>query len=330
MKHLFIINPTAWKVQGHVAQVKEEIDACFRNYPQLSYAIHVTRWSRDAVGYIKRFCQQESGLVRIYAVGGVGTLFEVVNGAMGLPNVQVACYPLGQNNSFARVFCGNDFHIFRDLENLVFADAAPMDVICCNHSYCLSFSFCGAEALAGVQGDELVTRTRFMPPDLCYAYAGVSTLWRPGILQNYSITLDDRLSLDGDYISAFIANQPFYGYKLCPGVDAVPNDGLLNLYLWRRPPPATTLKILRDYLRGQYQKWRNYVLHYPFKRLSIASDDLIAISLDGEFSYATTVEYEIIPDGLDFVCPTGTEVKNLLADIRKASLLSSATTAAGA
>ncbi|MDR1888794.1 MAG: hypothetical protein LBQ81_05360 [Zoogloeaceae bacterium] len=317
MKHLFIINPVAWKVQGRVAQVKEEIEACLRNYPQLSYAIHVTRWSRDAVGYIKRFCQQEPGLVRIYAVGGVGTLFEVVNGAIGLPNVQVACYPLGRNNSFVHAFCGDDFHVFCDLENLVFADVTPVDAICCNRSYCLSFSFFGAEALADVQSDDLIARTRFIPPPLCHAYAGARALLRPGMLQHYSITLDGRLSLDGDYLSAFVANQPFYGYGMRPGIDAVPNDGLLNLYLWRRLPPVPLLKIFRDYLRGQSHKWRNQILHYPFKRLSITSDDLIAISLDGEFSYATTVEYEIIPDGLDFVCPAGTKVQNLSADIHR-------------
>ncbi|GHT92570.1 hypothetical protein AGMMS49545_10320 [Betaproteobacteria bacterium] len=317
MKHLFIINPTAWNIRGRVAQVKEEIDACLKHYPQLSYVIHVTRWSRDAVGFIKRFCRQEPGLVRIYSVGGVGTLFEVVNGAMGLPNVQVACYPMGRNNSFARAFCGRDFHIFRDLENLVFANAMPMDVICCNHNYCLSFSFCGTEALAGVHGDELMARTRFLPPGLCYAYASVAALSRASALQHYNITLDDRLSLDGDYLSAFIANQPFYGYDFHPGVDAIPNDGLLNVYLWRRPPWVNMPQVLRDYLKGQYYKWRNYIVHYPCKRLSITSDDLIAISLDGEFSYATTVEYEIIPDGLDFVCPAGMEVRNLLAATRR-------------
>jgi diacylglycerol kinase family enzyme len=308
MKHLFIINPAAWKVQGRVAQVKEEIEACFRNYPQLSYAIHVTRWSRDAVGYIKRFCQQEPGLVRIYAIGGVGTLFEVVNGAMGLPNVQVACYPLGRNNSFVRAFCGgDDFQVFHHLENLIFADVAPVDVICCNHSYCLSFSCFGAEALAGARSDDLVDRTRFFPPDLCYAYAGFSILLRPGTLQHYNIMLDDKLRLEGDYLSAFVANQPFCGDRLCPGIDAAPNDGLLNLYLWRRPPSLSLPRIFRDYLQGRYYKWRDYVLHYPVKRLSITSDDLIAISLDGEFSYAATVDYEVIPDGLDFVCPAGAD-----------------------
>jgi diacylglycerol kinase family enzyme len=316
MKHLFIINPTAWRIRGRVAQVKEEIEACLRNYPQLSYDIHVTRWRRDAVGYIKRFCQQEPGLVRIYAVGGVGTLFEVVNGAMGLPNVQVACYPLGRNNSFVRTFCGDDFHVFRALENLVFAEVAPMDVICCNGSYCLGFSFFGAEALVDVQSGELVART-FFPPELCHVYAGVSALSRASVLQHYNVTLDDRLCLDGDYLSAFIANQPFYGYGMCPGIDAVPNDGLLNLYLWRPLPRMARLKIFRDYLRGQYYRWRNYIQHYSFKRLSIASDDLIAISLDGEFSYAATVEYEIMSDALDFVCPAGAEVRNLFADIRR-------------
>jgi diacylglycerol kinase family enzyme len=323
MKHLFIVNPTAWKVRGRVAQVKEDIEACFRNYPQLSCNIHVTRWRRDAVGYIKRFCRQEPGLVRIYAVGGVGTLFEVVNGAMGLPNIQVACYPLGRNNSFIHAFRAEGFHVFCELENLVFADAAPVDVIRCNGSYCLGFSFFGAEALADVQSGDLVART-FFPPGLCHAYAGVSALSRSSALQHYSVTLDDRLCLDGDYLSAFVANQPFYGYGMCPGIDAAPNDGLLNLYLWRPLPRMTRLKIFRDYLRGQYYRWRNYILHYPFKRLSIASDDLIAISLDGEFSYATTLEYEIMPDALDFVCPANTKVQNLFADIRRNPSLATA------
>ncbi|MDR0616136.1 MAG: acylglycerol kinase family protein, partial [Synergistaceae bacterium] len=96
MKHLFIVNPASVGVKAKKNEIVGKISAFFADYPDIGYDIYMTRWKRDAVGYVRRYALASDEFVRVYAVGGTGTLFEVINGAIGLPNVQVACYPLGR------------------------------------------------------------------------------------------------------------------------------------------------------------------------------------------------------------------------------------------
>lgn len=307
MKHLFIINPVAKGVVDCLPEIRAEIEGCFAHYPWLSYDIHITRWQRDAVGFIKRYCQKEPGLVRIYAVGGNGILYEVVNGAFGLPNVQVACYAKSGegDHPFVRSLGKNAGALFESLSELVFAETRQIDLIRCDDSYALTFSMFGVEAMANSLGEEMLSNYRVIPLDVCYVYAVLYHIFRSDMKQKYQILLDDKTLLQGNFVSALIANQPCYGRSFRPGVDARPDDGMLDLYLWGRIPRIGALRIVTDYMRGYYQKWPEYIQHHGFRKMKLQSDDLIAISLDGEFSYRTELEYEILPSALDFVCPEG-------------------------
>ncbi|MCL2020679.1 MAG: hypothetical protein FWG81_00870 [Betaproteobacteria bacterium] len=307
MKHLFIINPVARGVANYLPDICAEIESCFVHYPWLSYDIHVTRWQRDAVGFIRRYCQKEPGLVRIYAVGGNGILYEVINGAIGLPNVQIAYYAKNKEGDhvFVRSLGKNATLLFESVSDLIFAETRQVDLIRCDNSYALSFSMFGVEAMANILGEELFAKYRIIPLDTCYFYAAMYNILRSGTEQDYRITLDDEVALEGKFMSALIANQPCYGRAFCPGIDASPDDGALDLYLWGQIPRIGAMKIMNDYMYGRYHKWPEYIRHHRFQKMTIESDDLIAISLDGEFFYRTEAEYEILPSALDFVCPEG-------------------------
>jgi len=305
MKHLFIINPVARGVENHLADIRAEIDSCFVHYPWLSYDIHVTRWQRDAVGFIRNYCQKDPGLVRIYAVGGGGVLYEVINGAMGLPNVQVAYYARDRESGHAFIRSLGETLLFESVSDLIFAETKQVDLIRCNDKYALSFSMLGVEAMANVVGEGLFSRYRIVPSDAYYFSAVMFNIFRSGNEQNYRILLDDETALEGKFLSALIANQPCHGRTFCPGIDASPDDGMLDLYLSRQMPRVKALKIMNDYLYGRYKKWPEYIQHYRFRKMNFKSDDLIAVSLDGEFFYQKELEYEIIPGALDFVCPKG-------------------------
>jgi len=324
MKHLFIINPLARGVVNCLPEIRAEIEGCFAHYPWLSYDIHVTRWQRDSEGFIRHYCQKEPGLVRIYAVGGNGILYEVINGAMGLPNVQVACYAKSGkgDHPFVRSLGKHAGALFESVSELVFAKTRQIDLIRCNDSYALTFSTFGVEAMAGTFGEELLSKSSLISLDFCYLYAILYHIFHSDSKQKYRVLLDDETVLEGCFLSALIANQPCYGRTFCPGVDAHPDDGLLDLYLWNQIPRIGALKIMVDYLRGHYRKWPEYIQHYRFRKMKLQSNDLIAISLDGEFSYRTELEYEILPGALDFVCPEG--VMNLEQKVGKDSALDSA------
>ena len=112
MKHIFVINPAAG--QGKALNfIKPKIEEVCAKY-SLDYDIHVTEKQGEGIEYVKnRAASGEE--IRFYACGGDGTLYDVVNGAFGYKNVQVAVIPLGSGNDFIRLFGSKeDFLVLED------------------------------------------------------------------------------------------------------------------------------------------------------------------------------------------------------------------------
>ncbi|MDR2073102.1 MAG: acylglycerol kinase family protein, partial [Spirochaetaceae bacterium] len=135
MKHLFIINPKAGKANGRIPEIKNDIQSFFAGRPEVDYTIHVTRWKRDASGYTLRYASDTREIVRIYALGGNGTFYEIINGAVGLPNVQIAWYPLGKNNSLLHSFGPEHLPAFQSLMNLSLSPVGTIDTIKVGNNY---------------------------------------------------------------------------------------------------------------------------------------------------------------------------------------------------
>jgi diacylglycerol kinase family enzyme len=258
------------------------------------------------VGYVRKYAEASDEFVRVYAMGGSSTLFEVINGVVGLPNVQVAHYPLGHGNSFLRGFAGDKFHLFKSLRNLIFSGVTEMDVIRCGHNYGIAFGLLGIESQACRDGDKLMEMFG-VTSDICYLLAGVYNLLFHDPMQNYRISLDGR-NMDGDYMGIFVANEPYYGAGLKPGSDARPNDGFFDAYLIKNVPMAKLPQGLLDYIRGGYAKWPEFVSHYRGRSLRVSSDKTMCVSLDGEFFYDMSIDFELLPSAIDFVCPEGVDL----------------------
>ncbi|MDR1445422.1 MAG: hypothetical protein LBI90_00860 [Treponema sp.] len=304
MKHLFIINPKAKMLKDKIGDFAAGIRTFFSSYPQLEYDIHITRWKRDAVGFTRRYVSMADSLVRVYAVGGNGTLFEVVNGVQGLPNVQIAVYPMGTNNSFLYTF-GREAVLrhFRSLRNLVFSHVINVDVMRIGNNFSINASLVGVEAMGYQRGAEIYEKLP-MPINFCYQSAGVLEIIKKGKnrSQDYRIELDGK-NLNGSYLSLTVANSPCYGKGLPGPFDAKIDDGLLDIYLIKDIPKLLIPRIINDYHHGLYTKWKLYISHYTGRSLSISSDTVMSIVFDGEVFYDTSVRYEIVPRAIDFVYP---------------------------
>src|SRR5215471_12261634 len=122
MRHLFIINPATKIIKGKTKPVRDRISAFFAEYPEIKYDIHVSKWCRDAVILIQDYIAGGTDeTVRIHAIGGTGTLFEVINSVVGLANVEVASHPYGKANTFLRYFGNKNVKLFHSLKNQVFS-----------------------------------------------------------------------------------------------------------------------------------------------------------------------------------------------------------------
>jgi diacylglycerol kinase family enzyme len=304
MRHLFVINPKAYLLKERTGEVIREIRAFFANYPRILYDIHVTRWKRDAVGFTRRYVSGAPEIVRVYAVGGMGTVFEVLNGVFGLPNVQITTWPFGIDNAFIHYFGKDIRERFFSLRNLVFSGVSSFDVIRCGNNYGICAGFMGLEAFASQRGETILKNL------------GWAANWSSGIYLasalfsgpqkewelSYKI-LVDGLPLHGKYISVLVANQPYYAKGLNPAVDAEPNDGVLDIYLVRNVPGLKLLAMASDYVHGRYRKWPRAVSHFRGKTITVTSQEVMSICIDGELFYDASVEYEVIPHAVDFVCP---------------------------
>jgi diacylglycerol kinase family enzyme len=301
MKHLFIINPEAMKNRGKVSELKNEIESFFSCNKHLEYDIHVTRWNRDATGYVRNYVRQARQAVRVHSCGGAGTLFEVVNAAAGLKGVQVAAYPLGASNEFLAYFGRDKEYLFRSIQSQVASGTTPIDTIRHGNLHGISHVLVGMEARSNRDGLLMLERTK-LPADFCYTWPAILEMLS-GESKGQKFTIDlDGMPLGSKYITMLIANSPVYGKDMCPAIDAHPNDGLFNVYMMVSMNRFKALATVPVYLSGNYRKIPNRVLHYSGKKIKISSDEVMCYSFEGETFYEESIELEIIHHSINFVC----------------------------
>jgi diacylglycerol kinase family enzyme len=282
-----------------------EIRDLFSNYPEIHYDIHITRWKRDALGFARRYVSNTPEIVRVYTIGGTGTLFEVISGVTDLPNVQIAHYPMGVNNTMLRSLGGDGISRCRSLRNLTFADTIALDAIRVGHNFAFSLVTLGAEAMIYRRGEVLYARTKFASERVCCFLAGLYLLIRNQLpSQHYRVEIDG-VKVDGDYVNISIANSSWYTSSIHPATEARPDDGFLDIYLYKAGNRLQILRPALDYLYGNYGKWPNRISHFRGKTISVSSDTFMWICNDGEIFFDTSIRSELIPGAVNFVFPKG-------------------------
>lgn len=300
MRHFFVVNPVCTRIKNRTEAVLRQIHEAMRG---ADYDVHVTKWSRDALGACRGYALKAAGeTVRVHVLGGTSTHFEAVNGIVDLPNVELALYPMGRTNIFLHYYGVNNEHHFASIEKQTSARVIPIDAFRCNHNYGISNVLIGYEAYVDYKGDALIEKTG-LQSDLSYLFAAVRDLYSRRFYQYYRVEFDGQV-LDGEYLTILVANQPWYSTGMCPAItDAHPDDGLAEIYLTGKTDPFKRPFILTRYLSGQYRRYPDVFTHRSGKRLKISSDQVMWLSVDGEIFYGNHIEYEIIPGAIRFVYP---------------------------
>ena len=140
MKHLFVINPHSFRKKRY-DHIVTEIDNRSREERDFFYDIYVSRYPRDAVvavsNYIKKVALDE--IVRVYAVGGDGILFDCLNGIINHPNAELTNVPYGKANDFLRGCFGiKAKELFRDIKTLSKGQVHLVDAMQCGTNYAIN------------------------------------------------------------------------------------------------------------------------------------------------------------------------------------------------
>lgn len=298
MKHIFIVNPAAGKGKSN-EEIRAKINS-FCTEKGLDYEIVVTKACRDAIDIVRtRAASGEE--MRFYACGGDGTLYEVVNGAYGFKNVQVAVIPLGSGNDFVRLFGGKE--AFLEIGNVIEGIPVNLDVIKCGDEIAINQCSMGLDAEVCARQADFKKLPAMSGEGAYYAASLYSLLFK--VKNRFTITVDDNEPFTQDCIFCVGANSRWYGGGFMAAPKAMPDDGLLDFIIVEKNCSRLKLvTLLNQYKAGKHLDW-DMTKFVRGKKLTIHCDTPAAVNVDGECSYVTDAVFEIVENGITFVVPKG-------------------------
>jgi len=312
MKHFFVINPHSFNTVKNIKNIQDEIENCFSSKQKTEYTIYFSRRPRDSIAVVHRYMLSISDdeIVRIYAVGGDGILFDCLNGMVNFPNAELTSIPYGNANDVVRAFGQDAIPMFRNIKNLINAPSRPMDIIHYGANYALNEANVGIVGLTMCYANQILRKKisqwkrRFVHN--IYTYSALKSIFNKEVRnQYYKIKLDGN-DFSGNYSNIHIANCSCSGGNMIPSPYAVPNDGQLEVIFVCANKINDLLTTIGDYQKGRFEKHVVF-RHAQCTALEIESDKPLRLQLDGEGFFAHELKLRIIPGGIKFVAPEGME-----------------------
>jgi diacylglycerol kinase family enzyme len=309
MDHLFIVNPGSFFKKAQMDRTVSDIKSYFEGKSESNFSIHISRFPRDAVIVIRKYLMQTlpETRVRVYAVGGDGILFDCLNGMVGWDNAELASMPCGKkkSNDFIRAFGDKNVDLFKSLELQTTAPTIPIDLIYYGNNYSINLCSVGMESASMIQMADIQGRFRkwltlfpsFYP--LLFIIGGIISLFDQKLLyQYYEVDIDGE-DYSGHYASINISNGPCCGGDKCIIPIAIPDDGLLDMLLYKSSGTLRMLLNINRYVHGK-SRAKDIILKRG-RRISIRSLEPLRINMDGEVFFDTNISVEVVPGKVQFV-----------------------------
>lgn len=236
--------------------------------------------------------------------GGDGTLHAVVN-ALGpdFPATPLAVLPLGTGNDFCRT-------LGVPLDPLPAADLFPagerrgIDVVRVEGAACCRFAI---NAVTGgfsgrVAADVTGELKGFWGP-LAYLRGALGTVIDPP-RHRLTVRFDGGPAEVFDALNLVVANGRTAAGGLSVAPRANPEDGLLDVVIVRSGDTLDLSIVAARLMEGDYLDEAN-VLHRRARRVEIASDPPLPVSIDGEPAEGPRFVFEVVPRALRFVVGPG-------------------------
>lgn len=305
IRYLFLINPTAGKVDARAALLPRIRAAAER--AGITPEIFITRHAGHA-REITAACAAAGDFVRIYACGGDGTMNEVLQSAAGHETISVGCIPCGSGNDYVRNFgVQSDFW---DVDAQLAAISFPADLILTPQGYGIDIYAAGIDA----QVANGIPKWRRVP--LC----GGTTAYTLSILEAICSTFRhhlrieaDQNSLEGTYMMLAICNAQMYGGGYCAAPYARMDDGLLDVVLLKPVPRLRLAGLLKGYRNGRHltpdgevtKAFRPYMTFFRTRWIDIQvlDDHPLITTLDGECSPQMNLHAEVARRSIRILLP---------------------------
>ena len=307
IRHIFIINPAAGKSDCS-EKMRAEIEAVCGKYsiePLICISEH-ENYEREMTAKMCSFFSNEE--IRIYSIGGSGSLLNVVSGITDFASTEVACCPVGLTNDMLRSF--RDPSLFVPIENLVNGRVMQTDLMELNGSIPV-LNFIGMGAGAPRERDNpLIKLAGFLKPDLPCRLS-IFHDFAANRCCDLTITVNGT-DYSGKYVLAACFNGRCMGGSLYPVRHSVPNDGIMDVVLIEEMPLAEKLSVLRECTGSEAVKKSGKLHSIRTNRIDfkVNSDGPVVLNCDGEAITVNQRSFSVrlLPNRLKFVVPEKAEI----------------------
>ena len=274
MKYIFIVNPesakgNAMKIIGNIEKVcKQE---------HIEYEVCYTMEQGDATRLAQSNIDEEN---IIYAVGGDGTLSEVLNGVVGTKN-KIGIIPAGS---------GNDF--YRTVKELGKTEIES-DVGVVNGKYFLNIACVGIDA-------EVANNVPLMKKK----NIKVKNLYTASILYTFTHFKFKQIHFKsqekdekGNFTILSICNGRYYGggYNISPKASL--EDNYFDVYYINKLRLPSIINLLLKLKKGKLEQDKR-TNHFKTNNITVTSEEPIRFNVDGETIENTKFEIKIIPKAI--------------------------------
>lgn len=290
MKHLvFIINPKSGIDRQKAIQ--QAIDDCL-DQQQYTYELQHTQYAKHGIELAKEAAVK--GAYAVVAVGGDGSVNDVVKGLMG-SGTALAIIPKGSGNGMARTM------------EIPLKEREAINLINKGHTQHIDIAFANDQPYisnAGVAFDALISK-KFSRSErrglMVYSWLVTKHMWMYKEWE-WKIRIDGKELKEKAFIIN-VANGRQFGYDFKIAPDASFTDGMLDVVIVRKFPKIIGgLMALR--LKNGTITQSPYVKHYQAKEVIISHPELKLIQTDGDaHASSNKIRFRIEPAALKVIVP---------------------------
>jgi diacylglycerol kinase (ATP) len=236
----------------------------------------------------------------VVAVGGDGTVNEVINGIMNSPRRgrKLAVFPSGTADDFAR-----NMEIPRDrdeaLKVLVGDSEKTIDLMRVNDKY--------AGVTVGIGLDAEIAYRSYGSKHLrlmAYWYHGLSMLFKPIPRSRLAITVEGE-HVEGDYLLVVAGNAGSYGRYMKMMPEARMDDGMINLATFEMMNRFKAVLLFAMSTAGKHT-WARQMDEYDTREITIECLGDVYAQFDGEaliFPKGEVLKMSVVPQAISVRVP---------------------------
>lgn len=301
-KWLVIINPNAGSRKGgrdwpQIHKLLSDKGIAF-DYAFSEYHRHAIKLTRQAI---------ENGCRQLIAVGGDGTINEVVNGIFSqnkvpTTDIMLGAITIGTGNDWGRMFDIPDNYsdaidiiasrktFLQDAGIVTYQNGSAN-----SSRYFINIAGLGFDAIVAKKTNSLKEKGKGNP--LSYLSSLFSSLLKYKHIES-QITIDkSRHQMNTELFSMNVGICQFNGGGMKQVPNAIPDDGLFDLTVISKMKKISVLRHVRKLYKGTHLKLP-YVKTMRAKSVLIDAPSPIWLEVDGESLGHTPLEFNIIPKSI--------------------------------